>query len=99
MLISINKKSLRKHEITWEQVQETMTDPMRAVFDVYKDEMYKFDDASILRQMIVGSTYADVLLEVGVEMIGNEALHIFHAQKVSPGYRKKYKEWLKNAQA
>ncbi len=88
---SYNDDSLRRHGITYKQVQEAVTDPMRAQFEFPEPSI-----AGNYREMLVGHTYADVLLEIGLEMIGQDELCFFHAQKVSPKYRRKYEEWLKN---
>lgn len=89
--ISYNEESLERHRITYDQVQEAITDPMRAQFEIAAPSV-----ADNYREMLVGYTYANVLLEIGLEMTGRNELYIFHAQKVSPKYRRKYEEWLKN---
>ena len=99
VLITYNENSLRKHKITRYQVQEAMTDPLRAVFDLPEKSdwyLYELADEYNYHQMIVGHTYAGVLLEIGLEMIADNALHFFHAQKISPTYYKLYEHWLKN---
>ena len=99
VLITYNENSLRKHGIKHNQIQEATTDPMRACFDMPEkdiEQFYDFAEGNTYRQMIVGHTYANVLLEIGLEMIGENALHFFHAQKISPSYYKQYKRWLKD---
>jgi uncharacterized DUF497 family protein len=90
--ISCNDESLKRHGITYVQVQEAITDPIRAQFEVDEPSL-----AGNYREILVGHTYANVLLEIGLEMIGQDKLYIFHAQKISPKVRLKYEEWLKNA--
>lgn len=100
VLISYNQSSLEKHKVTREQVQEAFTDPMRAIFDVaspFRQSFSELPETDSLRQIIIGHTYANVLLEIGIEMIDQNSLHIFHAQKISPRYYKKYKKWLEDA--
>lgn len=100
VLITYNDFSLKKHGVSRAQVEEAFSDPMHASFDLpenQKESLCYSDRENTYRRMIIGHTYADVLLEIGVEMIGENALHIFHAQKVSPKYYKQYEHWLKNA--
>jgi uncharacterized DUF497 family protein len=99
VLITYNDLSLKKHKITRDQVKEAITDPMRAIFDMPERTTQLSNlvaEADSYRQMIVGYTHTNILLEVGIEMIADHALHIFHAQKISPQYYKLYEEWLKN---
>ena len=85
-----NDESLKRHGVSRTDINE--------VLDVENPTKRNFDLALSLdedpRTMFVGFNLAGRLLEVGVEFIGVNYAYLFHAQTVSPKYRKLYKEMI-----
>ena len=83
-----NDSGLNGHEVSRSDVNEVLAvyNPTTRDFDL---PMSKGDN---LRIMFVGYNFAGRLLEVGVEFISEGESYVFHAQTVSPQYRKVYEE-------
>jgi hypothetical protein len=90
---SYNNESLRRHEITRTDVDEVLAvdNPTTRDFDL------PLSNYGRLRLMFVGYNFSGRLLEIGVEFISEIKAHIFHAQTVSPRYRKFYNEKIAKA--
>ena len=75
---------------------EVSRDDVNEIMDLENTSRRNFDlPLSLgerLRVMLVEFNQAGRLLEVGVEFVSEDYAYVFHAQKVSPRYRKLYKE-------
>jgi hypothetical protein len=65
-------------------IDEVLTGSMVSVFEV--------EDATDTCEMLVGYTFGERLLEVGVRYVEPGAVFIFHAQAVSPAFKRKFEE-------
>ena len=84
--ITYNEESLRRHRVSYSDIDE--------VLDINNKSRCDFDMELSMRNnpriMFVGYNLAARLLEVGVEFMDENRIHIFHTQTVSPHYRKLY---------
>lgn len=55
---------------------------------------FPVDDADDTCEMLVGYTFSDRLIEIGLRYQSTDSVYIFHAQTVSPQFRKlSEKDW------
>lgn len=83
MEFEYNWESLNRHGITPKMIDEMLQGSMTSIFPIDDD-----DDC----EMIVGYTLSNRLLEVGLRYRSDYSIFIFHAQVVSPRYRKLFEE-------
>ncbi|MBP9092427.1 hypothetical protein KBI23_15475 [bacterium] len=83
-IIGYNWDSLNKHGVTVEMIDEVLQGSMVSYFST--------DEADESCEMMVGYTFSERLLEVGLRYRYPKSVYIFHAQTVSPPYRKLYEE-------
>lgn len=53
---------------------------------------FPVDDVNDTCEMIVGYTFGERLLEIGLRYKSADSVYVFHAQTVSPQYRKMFEE-------
>lgn len=53
---------------------------------------FLIDDPDDTCEMVVGYTFTERLLEIGLRYITPDAVYVFHAQTVSPNYRKLFED-------
>ena len=79
-----NNKSLAKHNVTQQEVDQVVAS-FRSVWIPMSKSTRGFE-----RVMIVGFTNSGRLLEVGVELFLNDDLHYFHADNATKVYKREY---------
>jgi hypothetical protein len=79
-----NWDSLNRHGITAELIDEVLQGLMVSYFPV--------EDAEDTCEMLVGYTFTERLLEIGLRYLSADSVFVFHAQTVSPQYRKLFEE-------
>ena len=83
VLISYNDDSLRRHEVSHEEVQEALADSLR--IEVQEGESNDGNPTTIW----IGATLSDGLLEIGFEYLEDED-HIYHCDNCRSHYRARY---------
>jgi hypothetical protein len=83
-IVGYNWESLNRHGITPEMVDEVLQGSMVSYFAL--------DDDDDTCEMLVGYTFTEQLLEIGLRYLSTDSVFVFHAQTVSPQYRKKFEE-------
>lgn len=79
-----NWDSLNRHGVTAEEIDEVFAGSMVSYF--------LLDDADDTCEMLVGYTFSERLIEIGLRYQTSESVYVFHAQTVSPNYRKLFEE-------
>lgn len=81
-----NWSSLNRHGVTPEMINEVIDGSMISYFYL--------EDEDETCEMLVGYTFNERLLEIGLRYLNPDLVYVFHAQNVSPQYRKLFeKEW------
>lgn len=88
-IVGYNQESLDRHEITAEMIEEVLAGSMVSYFALD-------DEEGGTCEMLVGYTFAERLIEIGLRYKTADTLFVFHAQTVSPKYRKRYEEDWQN---
>ena len=83
-IVGYNWDSLNRHGITPELIDEVLQGSMVSYFAL--------DDADDTCEMLVGYTFTERLLEIGLRYVSADSVFIFHAQAVSPEFRKRFEE-------
>jgi hypothetical protein len=83
-IVGYNWESLNRHSITTEMIDEVLRGSMLSYFAL--------DDADDTCEMLVGYTFTERLLEIGLRYVSADSVFVFHAQAVSPVYRKNFEE-------
>lgn len=84
-IIGYNWESLNRHGITAEMIDEVLAGLMVSYF-ILDDE-----DGDTC-EMLVGYTFSEKLIEVGIRFKTADAVFVFHAQTVSPQYRQLFEQ-------
>lgn len=85
-IIGYNWDSLNRHGISAEMIDEVFAGSMVSYFSL--------DDADDTCEMLVGYTFGERLLEIGLRYRSPSTVYIFHAQSVSPQFKKLFeKDW------
>ena len=87
-IVGYNWDSLNRHGVTPEMIDEVLQGSMVSYFSV--------DEADETCEMLVGYTFTERLLEIGIRYRSATEVYIFHAQTVSPQYIKLFEEDWKN---
>jgi hypothetical protein len=87
-IIGYNWDSLTRHGVTQEMIDEVLQGAMVSYFSV--------DEADETCEMLVGYTFTERLLEIGIRYRSADEVYIFHAQTASPQYKKLFQEDWKN---
>ncbi|MBZ0189701.1 MAG: hypothetical protein K8F91_25875 [Candidatus Obscuribacterales bacterium] len=87
-IVGYNFDSLDRHGVNPEMIDEVLQGSMVSYFSV--------EDADDTCEMLVGYTFAERLLEIGLRYRSFGTVYVFHAQSVSPQYRKLFEEDWKN---
>lgn len=90
-IVGFNWDSLNRHGITPDMIDEVLLGAIVSYFFV--------EDAEDTCEMIVGFTFTERLLEIGVRYLTVDTVYVFHAQNVSPYYRNLFEEEWKHGQA
>jgi hypothetical protein len=77
-------ESLTRHGVTAEMIDEVFAGTMISYFPL--------DDADDSCEMLVGYTFTERLLEIGLRYLTVDTVFVFHAQTVSPNYRELFQE-------
>ncbi len=83
-----NWDSLNRHGVTQEMIDEVLQGSMISYFSI--------DEADETCEMLVGFTFTERLLEIGIRYRSADQVYIFHAQAVSPQYKKLFEEEWNN---
>lgn len=83
-IIGYNWDSLSRHGVTAELIDEVFAGSMVSYFSI--------EDADDTCEMLVGFTLNERLLEVGIRYRSADSIYVFHAQSVSPQYRRMFEE-------
>jgi len=83
-IVGYNWESLNRHGVTAEMIDEVLQGSMVSYFAI--------DDANDTCEMVVGYTFTERLLEIGLRYISSDSVFVFHSQTVSPDYRKLFQE-------
>lgn len=83
-IVKYNWESLDRHGITAEMIDEVLQGSMVSYFPI--------DDPDDTCEMVVGYTFTERLLEIGLRYLSADSVYVFHAQTVSPQYRKMFEE-------
>ncbi|MCC7527683.1 MAG: hypothetical protein IT342_04120 [Candidatus Melainabacteria bacterium] len=83
-IIGYNWDSLNRHGVTAELIDEVFAGSMVSYFSI--------EDADDTCEMLVGFTLNERLLEVGIRYRSADSIYVFHAQSVSPQYRRMFEE-------
>jgi hypothetical protein len=83
-IIGYNCESLNRHGVTAEMIEEVFAGSMVSYFSL--------DNADDTCEMLVGFTFAERLLEIGIRYQSTNCIYVFHAQSASPQYKKLYEE-------
>jgi hypothetical protein len=75
-----NWDSLNRHGVTPEMIDEVLQGSMVSFFSI--------DEADESCEMFVGYTFTERLLEIGLRYLSPDEVYVFHAQSVSPQYKK-----------
>jgi hypothetical protein len=84
-IVGYNFESLNRHGITPEMIDEVLTGSMVSYFAIDEEN----EDTC---EMLVGYTFAEKLIEIGLRYKSADSVYVFHAQPVSPQFRKRYEE-------
>jgi hypothetical protein len=85
IIVRWNQESLNRHGVAQQEVLEALADSMTRYFEPNKEyETYC--------EIGVGFTSSNRLIEFGISYLTNNEVSIFHAQSVSPEYKKLYEE-------
>jgi hypothetical protein len=87
-IIGYNWDSLNRHGVTIEMIDEVLTGSIVSYFSI--------DEADKTCEMLIGYTFNERLLEIGLRYNSPDEVYIFHAQTVSPQYKKLFAEDWKN---
>lgn len=87
-IVGYNWDSLNRHGVTTEMIDEVLLGTMVSYFSV--------DEVDETCEMLVGYTFTERLLEVGLRYLSVDEIYVFHAQTVSPQYKKLFEEDWKN---
>ena len=87
-IVGYNWDSLNRHGVTTEIIDEVLLGTMVSYFSV--------DEADETCEILVGYTFTERLLEIGLRYHSPNEVYVFHAQTVSPQYRKLFEEDWKN---
>lgn len=79
-----NWESLNRHGVTAEMIDEVLQGSMVSYFTIR--------DPEDTCEMVVGYTFAERLLEIGLRYVSPDSVFVFHSQAVSPEYRKLFEE-------
>lgn len=88
MVYEYNWDSLNRHGVTPKMINEVLDGSMVTYIPI--------EDANDTCEMIVGYTLTERLLEIGIRYKSENFAFIFHAQTVSPEYRKLFEEEWNN---
>lgn len=91
MEYSYNSESLSRHRVSISDVNEVLAESNSSTCDFE----LPFGSNGNLRVMFVGYNLAGRLLEIGVEFISELTAYVFHAQAISPRYRRIYEQWFR----
>lgn len=83
-IVGYNWDSLNRHGVTKEMIEEVLISSMVSNFSI--------DEADVACDMLVGYTLGEKLLEIGLRYTTTDSAYVFHAQAVSPQYRKLFNE-------
>lgn len=83
-IVGYNWDSLNRHGVTPDMIDEVLQGGMVSYFSV--------DEADETCEMLVGYTFTERLLEIGLRYRSTDEVYIFHAQTVSPRYRQLFEE-------
>ena len=83
-IVGYNWESLNRHGITAEMIDEILQGSIVSYFAI--------DDEDDTCEMLVGYTFTERLLEIGLRYTSTDSVYVFHAQTVSPEYRKRFEE-------
>lgn len=87
-IVGYNWDSLNRHGVTTEMIDEVLLGTMVSYFSV--------DEVDETCEMLVGYTFTERLLEIGLRYLSADEVYVFHAQTVSPQYKKLFEEDWKN---
>ena len=83
-ILKYNWDSLNRHGVTPEMIDEVLQGQMVSYFDL--------EDPDDTCEMLVGYTFSERLLEIGIRYLSPGSVVIFHAQTVSPEFRRRFEE-------
>jgi len=83
-IVGYNWDSLNRHGITPDLIDEVLQGSMVSYFVL--------DDADDTCEMLVGYTFTERLLEIGLRYVSADSVFVFHAQTVSPEFRSRFEE-------
>ena len=83
-IVGYHWESLNRHGITAEMIDEVQQGTMVSYFAI--------EDAEDTCEMLVGYTFTERLLEIGLRYSSADSVFVFHGQTVSPEYRKLFEE-------
>lgn len=85
-IVGYNWESLNRHGVTLEMIEEVLQGSMVSYFAI--------DDADDTCEMLVGYTFTERLLEIGLRYVSADSVYVFHAQTASPEYLRKFEgDW------
>lgn len=85
-IVGYNWESLNRHGVTAEMIDEVLQGSMVSYFAI--------EDPDDTCEMLVGYTFTERLLEIGLRYKSADTAYVFHAQTVSPQYRQMFgEEW------
>jgi len=85
-IVGYNWNSLNRHGVTKEMIEEVLISSMVSAFSI--------DEADAACDMLVGYTFGEKLLEIGLRYTTIDSAYVFHAQAASPQYRQLFtEEW------
>jgi len=81
MTRSYNSESLKRHDVSTDEIKEVLRSPLTVVVDLEPSNHGNY------RVMWVGFTFNLRVLEIGIEYMPNDQEHIFHAMDATKQYR------------
>ncbi|MBX9771669.1 MAG: hypothetical protein K2X29_09875 [Candidatus Obscuribacterales bacterium] len=90
ILFSYDVNNLKKHRISSWQVDEVLAAQFKIEVPLEVSELGN------ARYMVVGFTEAGRLLEIGVELVNDSSVHIFHAKRATRLLREEFERSIRH---
>jgi uncharacterized DUF497 family protein len=90
MIFSYDSYNLRKHRVSSFEVDEVLAAQVKVELPL------KMSEVGNARYMVVAFTQAGRLLEVGVELVNESAVHIFHAKRATRAVRQEFEKSIRH---
>lgn len=90
MIFSYDSHNLKKHRISSFEVDEVLAAEVKVELPL------KMSEVGNARYMVVGFTQSGRLLEVGIELVNDSSVHIFHAKRATRALRQEFEKSIRH---